>query len=47
MDHTIEYASPIVFTEKTDIDVRAIGAANGTLSCSFDLVVVESSILGL
>ena len=47
MDHTIEYASPIVFTEKTDIDVRAIGAANGTISCSFDLVIVESSILGL
>ena len=45
MDHTIEYASPIVFTEKTDIDVRAIGAANGTISCSFDLVIVADSAL--
>lgn len=45
MDHTIEYSSPIKLTEKTDIDVRAIGANNNSVSCSFDLVVVENSVL--
>ena len=44
-DHTIEYATPIKFTEKTDIDVRAIGASNGVISVSFDLVYVENSVL--
>ena len=44
-DHTIEYATPIKFTEKTDIDVRAIGASNGVISTSFDLVHVENSVL--
>lgn len=45
MDHTIEYAVPVVFTEKTDIDVRAIGAANGTVAVSFDLIIVENTKL--
>lgn len=45
MDHTIEYAVPVVFTEKTDIDVRAIGAANGTVSVSFDLIIVDNTTL--
>ena len=45
MDHTINYTSPIKLTEKTDIDVRAIGGNNNSISCSFDLVVVENSLL--
>ena len=44
-DHTIEYATPIKLTEKTDIDVRAIGAANGVLSVSFDLMIIDNSVL--
>jgi len=44
-DHTIEYATPIKFTEKTDIDVRAIGAANGVLSAAFDMMIVADSAL--
>lgn len=45
MEHTVNYSSPIKFTEKTDIDVRAIGANNNSVSCSFDLVIVENSVL--
>ena len=44
-DHTIEYSVPIKFTEKTDIDVRTIGASGGTVSTSFDLIVVNNSLL--
>ena len=44
-DHTIEYATPIKFTEKTDIDVRAIGAANGVLSAAFDMMIVANTVL--
>ena len=45
MDHTIDYAVPIKFTEKTDIDIRTIGANNGSISVSFDLIVVENQYL--
>jgi hypothetical protein len=44
-DHTIAYATPIKLTEKTDIDIRAIGAANGVISASFDLLIVDNSVL--
>lgn len=42
MEHTIHYSSPIVITEKSDMDFRAIGAANGVLSASFDLICVDN-----
>ena len=42
MEHTIHYASPIPITEKSDMDFRAIGAANGVLSASFDLILVDN-----
>lgn len=45
MDHTINYSSPILLTEKTDIDVRAIGTANADISCSFDLIIVSNAVL--
>jgi hypothetical protein len=45
MDHTIEYSSPVVLTEKTDIDVRAIGSSNADISCSFDLLIVSNAVL--
>ena len=45
MDHTIEYSSPVVLTEKTDIDVRAIGTSNADISCSFDLLIVSNAVL--
>ena len=44
-DHTIEYASPIKITEKSDIDIRAIGSSNGVISASFDLLIVDNSVL--
>ena len=44
-DHTIEYATPIKLTEKTDIDIRAIGGANGVISASFDMMIVDNSVL--
>jgi len=45
MDHTIEYSSPVVLTEKTDIDVRVIGTSNADISCSFDLLIVSNAVL--
>ena len=45
MDHTLDYAVPVVITEKSDIDVRTIGASNGTVSASFDLIIVENTAL--
>ena len=42
MEHTIHYSSPIPITEKSDVDFRAIGAANGVLSASFDLILVDN-----
>ena len=42
MEHTIHYSSPIVITEKSDMDFRAIGASNGVLSASFDLILVDN-----
>ena len=42
MEHTIHYSSPIVITEKSDMDFRSIGAANGVLSASFDLILVDN-----
>ena len=42
MEHTIHYSSPIVITEKSDMDFRATGAANGVLSASFDLILVDN-----
>lgn len=42
MEHTMHYSSPIVITEKSDMDFRAIGAANGVLSASFDLILVDN-----
>tara|TARA_R110001632_G_scaffold159315_1_gene277520 strand:- start:17 stop:844 length:828 start_codon:yes stop_codon:yes gene_type:complete len=45
MDHTIEYASPVVFTEKTDMDMRVIGSANDDVSSSFDLTIVSNTVL--
>ena len=42
MEHTIHYSSPIQITEKSDMDFRAIGAANGVLSASFDLILVDN-----
>lgn len=44
-DHTIEYATPIKLTEKTDIDIRAIGGANGVVSASFDMMIVVNAVL--
>ena len=45
MEHTIQYSSPIKFTEKTDIDVRAIGANNNSISASFDIMIVANTAL--
>ena len=45
MDHTIEYASPVVFTEKTDMDMRVIGPQNADVSSSFDLTIVSNTVL--
>ena len=45
MDHTIEYASPVVFTEKTDMDMRVIGPVNADVSASFDLTIVSNTVL--
>lgn len=42
MEHTMHYSSPIPITEKSDMDFRAIGAANGVLSASFDLILVDN-----
>lgn len=42
MEHSIHYSSPIPITEKSDMDFRAFGAANGTLSASFDLILVDN-----
>ena len=42
MEHTIHYSSPIPITEKSDMDFRAIGAANGVLSASFDLILFDN-----
>jgi len=42
MEHTMHYSSPIVITEKSDMDFRAIGAANGVISASFDLILVDN-----
>ena len=44
-DHTIDYATPIKFSEKTDIDVRVIGPNNNSTSCSFDLMIVNNTVL--
>ena len=44
MDHTIHYSSPVVITEKSDIDFRVIGAANGSASASFDLILVDNPV---
>ena len=44
MEHTIHYSSPVVITEKSDIDFRVIGAANGSTSASFDLILVDNPI---
>ena len=42
MEHTIHYSSPIPITEKSDMDFRAIGASNGVLSASFDIILVDN-----
>ena len=42
MEHSIHYTAPIRITEKSDMDFRAIGAANGVLSASFDLILVDN-----
>lgn len=42
MEHTMHYSSPIRITEKSDIDFRAIGGANGVLSASFDIILVDN-----
>ena len=42
MEHTIHYSSPIVITEKSDMDIRIIGASNGSASASFDLILVDN-----
>ena len=42
MEHTIHYSSPIVITEKSDMDFRAICAANGTFAASFDIILVDN-----
>jgi len=43
MEHSIHYTAPIRITEKSDMDFRAIGAANGVLSASFDLILVDNT----
>ena len=42
MEHTMHYSSPIRITEKSDMDFRLIGAANGVLSASFDIILVDN-----
>lgn len=42
MEHTIHYSVPVPITEKSDIDFRALGAANGVISASFDLILVDN-----
>ncbi len=42
MDHTIHYTSPVVITEKSDIDLRLIGAGGNSASASFDLILVDN-----
>ena len=41
-NQTLEFAVPIKFTEKTDIEVRTKGAVNAVISCEFTLVLVDN-----
>ena len=40
MSHTFEV--PVKMDEKTDIDVRVKGATNATVSCDFELILVDN-----
>ncbi len=41
-NQTLEFAVPIKFTEKTDLEVRAKGAANAVVSVEFSLILVDN-----
>ena len=38
----ISFDVPIPFTEKTDLDLRQIGAANNTLAADFNIIIVDN-----
>ena len=41
-NQTLEFAVPIKFTEKTDLEVRSKGATNAVVSVEFTLVLVDN-----
>ena len=41
------YSYPVFFSEKTDLEARAYTGANCTASASFDLLIVDNSVLGI
>ena len=38
-----QFVTPLKITEKSDIDVRTTGGTNNTLSCDFDMILVDNS----
>jgi|13_taG_2_1085334.scaffolds.fasta_scaffold00541_18 hypothetical protein len=42
-NQTLEFAIPIKFVEKTDLEVRTKGATNATISTEFSLVLVDNA----
>lgn len=38
-----QFVTPLKITEKSDIDVRITGGTNNTVSCDFDMILVENS----
>lgn len=41
------YSYPVYFPSKTDIEVRTYTGSNCNVSCSFDLLVANNSVLGI
>lgn len=39
----LDYPVPIVFTEKTDIDLRTRGSSNATISADFNIILVDNA----
>lgn len=37
-----QFITPLKITEKSDIDVRVTGGTNNTLSCDFDMILVDN-----
>jgi len=40
-----QFVTPLKITEKSNIDVRITGGTNNTVSCDFDMVLVDNSYL--